>query len=144
DLAPVSLQQTIRLVIEDLYPLAEERGIDLGVVGDQDAAVEVQALDLHMLVKNLVDNAIRYSPRGGRVDGTVQAGEGAVALIVDDTGPGVPEDQRGRVFDAFYRVLGNGQDGGSGLGLAIVKAVADKAGATVTLAQTPALRGLRV
>jgi len=140
----VSLQQTIRLVIEDLYPLAEERGIDLGVVGAADAAVAVQPLDLYMLVKNLVDNAIRYSPRGGRVDVLVQPGEGVVDLIVDDTGPGIPADERDRVFDAFYRVLGNGQDGGSGLGLAIVKAVADKAGATVTLSEAPAPPGLRV
>jgi two-component system OmpR family sensor kinase len=140
----VSLQQTIRLVIEDLYPLAEERGIDLGVVGVEDAAVAVQPLDLRMLVKNLVDNAIRYSPRDGRVDVLVQPGEGVVDFIVDDTGPGIPEDERDRVFDAFYRVLGNGQDGGSGLGLAIVKAVADKAGATVTLGKTVEQHGLRV
>lgn len=140
----VSLQQTIRLVIEDLYPLAEERGIDLGVVGVGDAAVAVQPLDLHMLVKNLVDNAIRYSPRDGRVDVLVRPGAGVVDFIVDDTGPGIPEDERDRVFDAFYRVLGNGQDGGSGLGLAIVKAVADKAGATVTLGKTAEQHGLRV
>jgi len=140
----VSLQQTIRRVIEELYPLAEERGIDLGVVGADDATVEVQALDLRMLVKNLVDNAIRYSPGGGRVDVLVLPREGAVDLIVDDTGPGIPEDERDRVFDAFYRVLGNGQEGGSGLGLAIVKAVADKVGATVSLAHPPARAGLRV
>lgn len=142
--APVALQQTIRLVIEDLYPLAEERGIDLGVVGNGDALVAVQPLDLHMLVKNLVDNAIRHSPHGGRVDVQVLPGEGGVDLVVDDTGPGIPEAERARVFDAFYRVLGNGQEGGSGLGLAIVKAVADKAGATVTLAQAPGRQGLRV
>lgn len=141
---PVSLQQTIRLVIEDLYPLAEERGIDLGVVGVDDASVDVEPLDLHMLVKNLVDNAIRYSPRDGRVDVLVQPGEGVVDFIVDDTGPGIPEGERERVFDAFYRVLGNGQPAGSGLGLAIVKAVADKAGAPVTLCATPTRQGLRV
>ena len=140
----VSLQQAIRLVIEDLYPLAEERGIDLGVVGSDDACVAIQPLDLLMLVKNLVDNAIRYSPRGGRVDVQVLAGNGPVEFLVEDTGPGIPEGERERVFDAFYRVLGNGQEGGSGLGLAIVKAVADKAGATVTLAQAPARQGLRV
>lgn len=142
--APVSLQHTIRRVIEDLYPLAEARDIDLGVVGDADAAIAIDPLALHMLVKNLVDNAIRYSPRGGRVDVAVRAAAGGVDFIVDDTGAGIPEEERIRVFDAFHRVLRTGQPTGSGLGLAIVKAVADKAGATVTLAPTPAGPGLRV
>ncbi|MFC5479362.1 ATP-binding protein [Massilia suwonensis] len=140
----VSLQQAIRLVIEDLYPLAEERGIDLGVVGDDDASVAIEPLDLLMLVKNLVDNAIRYSPRGGQVDVQVLAANGPVEVVVEDTGPGIPEDERDRVFDAFYRVPGNGQEGGSGLGLAIVRAVANKANATVTLADRQGQQGLRV
>jgi len=142
--APVSLKQTIRLVIEDLYPLAEEKEIDLGVVGDEDATVALDPLELRMLVKNLVDNAIRYSPRGGRVDVQVLAAAQWADLIVDDTGPGIPEAERERVFDAFYRMLGNGRESGSGLGLAIVKAVADKAGATLSLAQPPGRQGLRV
>ena len=141
----VSLQQTIRLVIEDLYPLAEERGIDLGVVGADDAMVEVEQLNLQMLVKNLVDNAIRYSPRGGQVDVSVVPGDGTVDVIVDDTGPGIPEDDRERVFDAFYRVLGNGGETGSGLGLAIVRTVVGKVGATVMLGRAPLHpTGLRV
>lgn len=143
--ARVSLQRTIRLVIEDLYPLAEARGVDLGVVGIGEATVEVEPLDLQMLVKNLIDNAIRYSPRDGQVDVSVQVGDGAVEFIVDDSGPGIPEHERDRVFDAFYRVLGNGEAAGSGLGLAIVKAVAERAGATVTLGATPLYQpGLRV
>ena len=141
---PVSLEQTIRLVLEDLYPLAEEKQIDLGVVGDQDATVALDPLELRMLVKNLVDNAIRYSPRGGRVDLRVLAEAHWADLIVDDSGPGIPEAERERVFDAFYRMLGNGRESGSGLGLAIVKAVADKAGATLSLSRSPEQQGLRV
>ena len=141
---PISLQQTIRLVIEDLYPLAEERDIDLGVVGGDDAMIAIDPLDLRMLVKNLVDNAIRYSPRGGRVDLRVLAEAHWADLIVDDSGPGIPEAERERVFDAFYRMLGNGRESGSGLGLAIVKAVADKAGATLSLSRSPEQQGLRV
>ena len=140
----VSLQQTIRLVIEDLYPLAEEREIDLGVVGGDDAAIGIHPLELQMLIKNLVDNAIRYSPRGGRVDVLVAPDAHVVDLIVDDTGPGIPGAERERVFDPFYRILGNGRGSGSGLGLAIVRAVADKSGATVTLMPAPAGQGLRV
>lgn len=142
--AQVSLQDTIRCVIEDLYPLAEEREIDLGVVGGDDATIGIDPLDLRMLIKNLVDNAIRYTPPGGRVDVLVAPGQQAVDLIVDDTGPGIPETERERVFDPFYRILDNGGQGGSGLGLAIVKAVADMAGATVSLSHPPAQQGLRV
>lgn len=142
--ARVSLQQTIRLVIEDLYPLAEEREIDLGVVGSDDAAIGIHPIELQMLIKNLVDNAIRYSPRGGRVDVLVVPDEQVVSLIVDDTGPGIAGAERERVFDPFYRILGNGRESGSGLGLAIVRAVADKSGATVSLMHPPAHQGLRV
>lgn len=141
----VSLQQATRAVIEELYPLAEQRGIDLGVLSADDATVMVAPLDLHMLVKNLIDNAIRYTPQGGRVDVSFRAHGGAVDFIVDDTGPGIADAERERVFHAFYRTLGNGAASGSGLGLAIVKAVADKSGATVTLAAPPSsASGLRV
>lgn len=85
-----------------------------------------------MLVKNLVENAIRYTPAGGRVDLSVQSSPGQVSLIVEDTGPGIPENERERVFDPFYRVLGN-DEAGSGLGLSIVKTIADRVGAKVVL-----------
>lgn len=128
----VSLDQVIREVLEDLVPLAELKQIDLGVVGDVDARVRAQLVDLKVLVKNLVDNAIRYTPEGGRVDITVEQVDGLVTLQVDDTGPGIPTDERERVFDPFYRVLGNGEMG-SGLGLAITRTVAESMGATIEL-----------
>jgi two-component system OmpR family sensor kinase len=141
----VSLQRVLRDVIEDLYPLAEERAIDLGVLSADDAMIHAQPLDLHLLVKNLIDNAIRYTPRHGRVDVSLAARDGGVDFIVDDTGPGIAEAERERVFGAFYRGAGDIGVPGSGLGLAIVKAVADKMGATVTLAAPPATgAGLRV
>lgn len=128
----IPLQQVIREVLEDLVPLAEEKNIDLGVVGDVDATVDGTHFDVKVLVKNLVDNAIRYTPEGGKVDITVAQGEGVVTLQVDDTGPGIPEEERERVFDPFYRVLGNGEIG-SGLGLAIARTVADSVGARIEL-----------
>jgi len=141
----VSLQRVLRDVIEDLYPLAEERAIDLGVLSADDAMIHAQPLDLHLLVKNLIDNAIRYTPRHGRVDVSLAARDGGVDFIVDDTGPGIAEAERERVFGAFYRGAGDIGVPGSGLGLAIVKAVADKMGATVTLAAPSATgAGLRV
>lgn len=142
--ARVSLDRVIRDVLEDLVPLAEEKQIDLGVVGGVDAHVEARMVDLTVLVKNLVDNAIRYTPPGGRVDITVGSHNGGVTFQVDDTGPGIPAAEYERVFDPFYRVLGNGEMG-SGLGLAITRTVAEGMGARITLAAaSPQGAGLRV
>ena len=128
----VSIQAVFRKVLEDLLPLAEAKQIDLGVVGESDSSVAIQEADLTMLVKNLVENAIRYTPAGGRVDLSVQSSPGQVSLVVEDTGPGIPENERERVFDPFYRVLGN-DEAGSGLGLSIVKTIADRVSAKVVL-----------
>jgi two-component system OmpR family sensor kinase len=106
------------------------------VVGDADAPIGGRAMDVHILVKNLVDNAIRYTPEGGRIDiGVAAAGE-RIVLDVDDTGPGIPPAERERVFDPFYRVLGSGEIG-SGLGLAIAASIADRIGATISLLDRP-------
>ena len=128
----ISLQHVFRQVLEDLMPLAEAKQIDLGVVGKVDAHLGVADTDLKTLVKNLVENAIRYTPPRGKVDLSVQSSASEVCLIVEDTGPGIPEHERQRVFDPFYRVLVHDEEG-SGLGLSIVKAIADRVGATVSL-----------
>jgi two-component system OmpR family sensor kinase len=140
----VSLKRAIQESLEDLVPLADEKGIDLGVVGSADPFVAGCPVDIKILVKNLIDNAIRYTPDGGRVDIRVACEHGVVILDIDDTGPGIPEDERERVFDPFYRVLGNGQIG-SGLGLAITRTIATQMGANVSLANPPeGAPGLRV
>lgn len=140
----LSLQYIIRTVIEDLFALAEQKNIDLGVVSEDDGTVAADPIDLKVLTKNLIDNAIRYTPPGGRVDIDVRCADGVVDLIIDDSGPGIPELERARVFDPFYRVLGNGE-AGSGLGLAITRTIADRLGASVMLADAPAPgSGLRV
>jgi two-component system OmpR family sensor kinase len=140
----VSLKRAIQESLEDLVPLADEKGIDLGVVGSADPFVAGRPVDIKILVKNLIDNAIRYTPDGGRVDIRVACEHGVVILDIDDTGPGIPEDERERVFDPFYRVLGNGQIG-SGLGLAITRTIATQMGANVSLANPPeGAPGLRV
>ncbi len=131
--SPVSIQGIYRRVLEDLMPLAEARHIDLGVEeGAQDARVWVSELDVTAVVRNLVDNAIRYTPAGGRVDLGVDSTEGRVVLRIRDTGPGIPPAERERVFDPFYRLLGSEQIG-SGLGLSIVQAIANRIGAEIRL-----------
>jgi two-component system OmpR family sensor kinase len=143
--AAVSVQRIFRQVLEDLLPLAEAKNIDIGVVGTADATLMAQEMDLKTLVKNLVDNAIRYTPQGGHIDLAVHRDERHITLQIDDTGPGIPEQERTRVFDPFYRVLGN-DEVGSGLGLSIVQTLTERIGGKVTLGYVDEARhcGLRV
>lgn len=131
-IGPVSVQSIYRRVLEDLMPLAEVKQIDVGVEGNEDALVRAGELDLIAIVKNLVDNAIRYTPRGGKVDLSVRQTQTHVLLRVIDNGPGIAPEERARVFDPFYRTLGSDQVG-SGLGLSIVKTIAERIGAEVRL-----------
>lgn len=130
--SPVSVQGIYRRVLEDLMPLAEAKHIDIGVEGTQDVDVLVSELDMIAVIKNLVDNAIRYTPEGGRVDLSVGISEGKAVLRVQDSGPGIPVAERDRVFDPFYRTLGSEQIG-SGLGLSIVQTIAQRIGAEIRL-----------
>ncbi|MDR3096060.1 MAG: two-component sensor histidine kinase [Paraburkholderia sp.] len=121
-----------RRVLEDLMPLAEAKRIDIGIGDGPDVTVPVDAIELTMLIKNLVDNAIRYTPDGGRVDLVVRNAGTHAWLSVADNGPGIAPHERACVFDPFYRVPGSEQIG-SGLGLSIVKTIADRMGADVSL-----------
>ncbi|RYY75079.1 MAG: two-component sensor histidine kinase [Gammaproteobacteria bacterium] len=122
----ISVKALLREVVEDLLPLANFKSIDLSVDGD-DIEINSQSIDLHILIKNLIENAIRYTPNQGKVEIFIIKNDGYVELIVKDSGPGIPEDEMQRVFDPFYRVLGNNEPG-SGLGLSIVKTIANRLG----------------
>jgi two-component system OmpR family sensor kinase len=130
--ASVSVHDIYRRVLEDLLPLAERRHIDIGVESFEDVQVVGNEMDLLILVRNLVDNAIRYTPVGGRVDLAVEMAGESVVLEVKDSGPGISAEEQLLVFDPFYRSLGT-DESGSGLGLAIVKAIADRMGAHLRL-----------
>lgn len=130
--APISVQALYRRVLEDLMPLAEAKSLDIGVEDPQDAEVWVSELDMMAIVKNVVDNAIRYTPEGGRVDLWVKVQSNHAVLHIQDNGPGIALAERARVFDPFYRTLGSEQIG-SGLGLSIVQTIADRIGASVHL-----------
>ena len=107
-------------------PQALSLGTDLGFEGSE-TPVEINGnpLLLAELLNNLVDNALRYTPRGGHITVRVQAQGDQGVLEVEDSGPGIAPEERERVFDRFYRVLGTLSDG-SGLGLAIVREIAQK------------------
>jgi two-component system OmpR family sensor kinase len=143
--APVDVGELARHVLADYAAIAAHHQVDLGMPGDGTVAtpaiVDGDAAGLRALVSNLVDNAIRYTPAGGRIDVAVERDGGDVVLTVRDSGPGIPASERERVFDRFYRIPG------SGLGLAIVKRVAERHDATIALGpgiEGPGTKGLGV
>ena len=141
----IGLGELVRQAVADTVPLAVSHGTEFELVADDTVEVDGDRAALAVLVRNLVDNAVRYSPPGARVLVTVLRDEGRPLLRVDDAGPGIPEADRDRVFDRFYRrdAAEGGAVQGSGLGLAIVRSVAERHGAQVRLAESP-LGGLRV
>ncbi|MCK9258341.1 MAG: sensor histidine kinase N-terminal domain-containing protein [Azoarcus sp.] len=137
---PVDVEAMVREVGQELFPRALAKGIDLGVEGSgQGMQVEGNPVLLREMVKNLMDNAIKYTPRGGSVTARTRHA-GAPIFEVEDTGEGIPEADRERVFERFYRVLGSGADG-SGLGLPIVREIAELHRATVSLSPNPEGQG---
>jgi signal transduction histidine kinase len=128
--ADVHLDEVVRLAVADVAQLAAARGVDLGLTSADTAVIRGDPDALRVLARNLIDNAVRYTPRHGRVDVSVVLGVERVALEIADTGPGIPVDERERVFDRFYRRSGT-DESGSGLGLAIVKTIAERHGAAV-------------
>jgi two-component system OmpR family sensor kinase len=139
-----SVRRVFRNVIQDLLPLAEAKGLDLGVTDAADVRLAVGEADLVVVVKNLVENSIRYTPAGGRIDLSASCQTGAVELVVEDDGPGIPTSEWDRVFDPFYRVPGS-EGLGSGLGLSIVRSTVERLGGRIALCDsTRSPSGLRV
>jgi len=130
-------------VTRDFAPLAEGREVALQVDAEENVATPGAEDALRILLSNLVDNAVRYTPPGGSIVVRVSSGAGDAILEVLDDGPGIPEAERSRVFDRFYRVAGTDQPG-SGLGLAIVRQVAELHRARVELGPGLGGRGLAV
>jgi signal transduction histidine kinase len=137
--APIALDELLKQVVANFSTQAEARDIDLGVNSCVTAEITGEINSLRMLLGNLVDNALRYSPAGGRVDVdlAVDAAINTAVLSVSDNGPGIPVAERERVFERFYRLAGSDTPG-SGLGLAIVRQVANLHGGSVELDTAPA------
>lgn len=142
EFVPVRIDQLAKRVVGDLSALADARAIDLGAGTCQPAVVSGNEASLRAMLSNLVDNALRYTPQGGRVDVEVMVEPGRAVLTVDDTGPGIPEADRERVFDRFHRLAG-ADIPGSGLGLAIVREVVRLHHGEIALMDAPG-GGLRV
>ncbi|KZT17628.1 two-component sensor histidine kinase [Acidovorax sp. GW101-3H11] len=140
---PVDLRTVAQLALADVAPAAQARGMDVGLLDSDAITVPGNAEALRMLVRNLLDNAIKYTPPGGQVDVQVSTDHGRALLTVEDSGPGIAPEHRERVMQRFVRETAEGAPG-SGLGLAIVQAIAQRHGAVVALDSSPHLGGLRV
>lgn len=140
---PVQLHDLVRRVTIDFLPYANTRQINLGVEQMDVVVINGSEYHLALLIRNLIDNAVRYTPVGGQVDISLSVSAAAVTLEIEDSGPGIASTERGRVFDRFYRCLVP-QASGSGLGLAIVKQVAEQHQAQVSLSRSTRLQGLSV
>ena len=159
---PVDLYEVVKLAIADMLPQAAQKHIDLGLAcPDADAEANTGADDkpaqalqfvgvtgqrdaLRMLLRNLIDNAIKYTPASGQVDVALRLDGAHCTLSVEDSGPGIALQDRARVFDRFYRANDMATQPGSGLGLAIVNIIAERHGGTITLGTSLPLGGLQV
>lgn len=141
---PHPLVTIIQRALADALPQSQRTKVDLQT--GELAPVQMRCDDdaLLILLRNLLENALKYTPEGGHVRVTLeQSGPGFVSLLVQDSGPGIADQERTRVFEPFYRSP-DAQATGTGLGLAIVKAIAERHHATVRLGTSTALGGLQV
>jgi len=141
--ADCDLASIAREVLAELAQSAHTRGVAVALDAPEAVPVLGDAALLHVLVRNLADNAVRYGAAGGRVRIAVARGAEGVSVRVEDDGPGIAPAERTRVLDRFYRGLGGGESG-AGLGLAIAARVAALHGATLSLGEGPGGRGLSV
>jgi two-component system sensor histidine kinase BaeS len=135
---PVDVAEILHAVADAFAPAAERAGVALAVAA-RPAPLTADPIRLRQAVGNLVTNAIRHTPPGGRVTLSARTAGSQIAIDVADTGPGIPAEQRALVFERFWRAekSRSRQTGGSGLGLAIVRKLTEAHGGTVTVASTP-------
>ena len=140
-MAPLDLAALAREVAREWTPKALAAGVDLGYEGEDSAPMQGDALQLREAMHNLIDNALRYTPRGSEVTLRVRADGQGWTLAVEDNGPGLSEVDRAQVFQRFWRA--SAQAGGCGLGLAIVREIARRHGGDAQ-AEARQPQGLRV
>lgn len=138
----VNLRNLVANALAELATLAHSKQVELSLEEGPIARVDGDSAQLALLLRNLLDNAVRYTPTGGSVSVAIHAGD-RVTLEILDTGPGIPEEERMRVLERFYRVPGSDAEG-SGLGLSIACRIAELHHARLELGDNPNGQGLRV
>ena len=142
-LAPHKLYPLVREIIKDYVPLALRKNIDLSLSGDEQLIGITETDMLTIMLGNVIDNAIKYTPEGGQVAVEIHRHDGRAEIRVTDSGPGIPTAERENVFARFYR-LHDQTKVGSGLGLAIVKHIAELLQAELTLGTGIDGKGLQI
>lgn len=143
ELVPINLAKQAAEIVADLVPEALQKKTEIELIAPEFIQILGIPTAINILIRNLVDNAVRYTPAGSLVRVSILEDAENVILKVADNGPGIPEELRHRVFERFFRVLGT-QPTGSGLGLGIVQQIAELHNATVSLGQPPDGTGLEV
>ena len=135
--ARIDLRPVVEQVLEESRPQAESRGVELTLEGDPEVGLRADEHRLHQVVANLVSNAVRHSPKGGRVSVLIAGNDGRARFEVADQGSGIPADEADRVFERFYRSdhARTATEGGSGLGLAIARWIVELHGGTIRAEQ---------
>jgi two-component system sensor histidine kinase TctE len=141
----LDIVELARDVASDFAVLALKKTIDLAFEGSNESiSINGNAIMLREMLSNLLDNALRYTPHAGHVTVTVSSTQDHVRLTVSDDGPGIPVAEQEKVFQRFYRILGNGDTEGSGLGLCIVREIVLAHNGTVEFGEGPDGRGLSI
>ena len=144
---PLSATRMIRDAVQTVQAAADAKNLTVEVAAPRELLVQADPVRLRQVLDNLLNNAIKYTPAGGRIAVTVRhdppgstvLGEGDVVIEVTDTGIGIPSDQYPHLFDRFFRASNAVKQGikGTGLGLAITKAIVDAHGGTLTACPAP-------
>jgi signal transduction histidine kinase len=137
------LYHTTASVIAEMANVAAEKQLDISLEGQKEASVRADELLMKLMISNLMDNAIKYTPASGTIRINVLPQDGMWCLSIRDTGPGISESEREAVFHRFYRAA-NAVTDGTGLGLAIVGEIIDRMSAKITLKTPESGQGLRV
>lgn len=140
--SPTLLNACVEQAVSDVTPFAVSKKISITSQMSANTELMGDAESLRVMIRNLLDNAVRYIQGEGAIYITLIDDIGGIQLVIQDSGPGIPEAERERIFDRFYRVAGSSASG-SGLGLAITKAIADRHQASIQMAQA-AIGGLEV
>jgi two-component system, OmpR family, sensor kinase len=140
---PIDINRLCLVAFNDVYPLAQQKHIDMGLNQTDECFVMGHEEAIRIMLRNILDNSVKYSPEYSKVDFKVIQKGRSVCISIDDSGPGIPDIDSGRVMDRFYRIPGN-HVSGSGLGLSIVKTIADLHSATIEISKSNTLGGLAV
>jgi two-component system OmpR family sensor kinase len=126
------LDRCAKDVVAEAMPRARDEEIDLGFDSINSVSIHGDSMMISVMIRNLLDNSLRHTPQGGRVDIKVQRSNEWAILMVEDTGPGIPEADLDRIFEPFVRGS-HPVDGGTGLGLSIVSRIVERLGGSIIL-----------